>query len=71
MEAVSPMPAMADPTWIRPPGIAAPTVGANFRSILRVSDEGSLAEGREREIHGARSHLAPDLATAAISYVLL
>jgi hypothetical protein len=37
MATVSPMPAKADPAWIRVPDVLSPTVGANYRGFVNRS----------------------------------
>jgi hypothetical protein len=37
MARVSPMPAKADPAWIRAPNALSPTVGANYRDFINRS----------------------------------
>jgi hypothetical protein len=53
MATVSPMPAKADPTWIRTPDAFCPTVGANYHGFINRSAIGvgvwRFAEGGEHD----------------------
>jgi hypothetical protein len=79
MATVSPMPAKADPAWIRAPDALRPTVGANYRDFINRS---AIEVGVWRFVEGvnmeersgmvvARVYPASDPATVARSYVLL
>jgi hypothetical protein len=79
MVTVSPMPAKADPTWIRAPDALCPTMGANCRVFVNRSAIGVrvwwFVEGvNTTERSGtvvALVHPASDPATVARPYVLL
>jgi hypothetical protein len=79
MATVSPMPAKADPTWIRAPDALCHTVGANCHVFVNRSAIGVgvwwFVEGvNTAERSGmvvALVHLASDPATVARPYVLL
>jgi hypothetical protein len=79
MVTVSPMPAKADPAWIRAPHAFCPTVGTNCRGFFNRSAIGvgvwQFVEGvNTAEQSGtmvAQVYPASDLATVARPYVLL
>jgi hypothetical protein len=79
MATVSPMPAKADPTWIRAPDALCPTVGANCQGFVNISSievwvwrfvEGVNTAERSGTVV-ARVYPASDPATVARPYVLL
>jgi hypothetical protein len=79
MATVSPMPAKADPSWIRAPDALCPTVGTNCHGFVNRSAIGvgvwrfvegvNTAEGSETVV--ARVYPSSDLAMVARPYVLL
>jgi hypothetical protein len=84
MATVSPMPAKADPAWIRAPDTLCPTVGANGRGFVNISaigvgvwrfveggeHSGAIRDGGSTSQPSFRSHSSGETLRAAINHYM-